>query len=200
MSVDVRPARPDEHPALIAALANAFEEDPVVNWVIRKDAQRRAALERLFASALRIYAPLGMVFTDHATTGCAMWAPPNRWRLGLYRQIALLLAMAFIGGWRRLRVCAKAVHVMEREHPERPHLYLYQLGVDPKAQGRGIGAELMRHGLALADRDRLPAYLETGNGKNLGFYRHFGFEVAGTAEVGVGAPPLWLMWRPRTAR
>lgn len=193
--MQIQPAGRNDHAHLTVVLANAFETDPIVNWVIRKDGLRRAALERLFATALSVYEPLGMTFTDASKQGCALWAPPNRWRLGLLRQAALAPTMGFIGGWSRIAVCASALHAMEREHPTAPHLYLYQLGVDPSAQGQGVGAALVRHGLELADRERLPAYLETGNERNLPFYRHLGFEVTGTTQVGRGAPPLWLMWR-----
>jgi hypothetical protein len=48
---------------------------------------------------------------------------------------------------------------------------------------------------ARADEEKLPAYLETGNEKNLGLYRHFGFEVRDEIRLSPGAPPLWTMGR-----
>jgi ribosomal protein S18 acetylase RimI-like enzyme len=193
--LEIIPATTADHSVLVVALANAFEADPVVNWVLRKDERRRRGLECLYETALSTYHPLGMVFTTADKHGAALWAPPGKWQLGLLRQILLIPTMVTVGGIGRIGVCAAALGAMDRMHPTAPHLYLYQLGVDPAFQGRGHGAALVRHGLAFADERHLPAYLETGNDKNLGFYRHLGFEVTDTITIGIGAPPLWLMWR-----
>src|SRR5205814_750721 len=67
--------------------------------------------------------------------------------------------------WRFLRMGS----ALEAKHhalcPE-PHRYLYFLGVDPPHQRKGLGGELLRPGLAQADRDGLPCYLETGKESN----------------------------------
>ena len=49
---------------------------------------------------------------------------------------------------------------MDELHPTADHWYLPLTGVDPRAQGWGLGSRLLRHALAICDRDRLPAYLE----------------------------------------
>jgi len=46
-------------------------------------------------------------------------------------------------------------------------------------QGQGIGAALMRHALERVDAERLPAYLESSNSRNISLYRRFGFELVG---------------------
>ena len=45
-------------------------------------------------------------------------------------------------------------------HPTFDHWYLPLAGVDPPAQGRGLGSVLLRHALEICDRGGLPAYLE----------------------------------------
>jgi ribosomal protein S18 acetylase RimI-like enzyme len=77
---------------------------------------------------------------------------------------------------------------MGQWHPEEVHWYLPLIGVEPNAQGKGIGAELMRHAVARCDRERALAYLESSNPRNIPFYRRFGFEVMG--EIQMGAGPL----------
>ena len=61
-------------------------------------------------------------------------------------------------------------------HPEEPHWYLPLIGVDPIEQGRGCGSALLRVGLSRCDADRLPAYLESTNPKNIPLYERYGFE------------------------
>jgi len=43
---------------------------------------------------------------------------------------------------------------MAQWHPEEPHWYLPMIGVDPSAQGKGLGAELMRHAVVRCDQQR----------------------------------------------
>ena len=63
---------------------------------------------------------------------------------------------------------------MDQSHPREAHWYLPQIGVEPNAQGRGVGAELMRHALARCDRERALAYLEASKPQNIPFYRRYG--------------------------
>jgi ribosomal protein S18 acetylase RimI-like enzyme len=89
-----------------------------------------------------------------------------------------------------------------RLHPTQPYWYLEVVGVDPTAQGLGIGTRLLEPVLALADETGQRCYLETMTERNVGWYRGLGFEVR---EAGVrfvsGGPPNWTMIRhPRSRR
>ncbi|KAF2464817.1 acyl-CoA N-acyltransferase [Lindgomyces ingoldianus] len=53
--------------------------------------------------------------------------------------------------------------------------YLMSLAVDPEFAGRGIASSLVKWGLAKADRDGLPAYLESTPAA-VGMYKRLGFE------------------------
>ena len=74
-----------------------------------------------------------------------------------------------------------------------PHWYLAGIGVDPSAQGRGIGAALLAPGLESAARGGLPAVLLTNNDANLPFYERHGFEVVRADETPKGGPKAWAM-------
>ena len=98
---------------------------------------------------------------------------------------------------RVLRETAKPEHLddllatfekMGEWHPEEPHWYLPIIGVEPNAQGKGLGAALMRHAVARCDQERALAYLESSNPRNISLYLRHGFEVMG--EIRVGAAPL----------
>lgn len=69
-------------------------------------------------------------------------------------------------------------------HPDEPHWYLPMIGVDTFQQCRGIGSRLMNYALEICDRDRLPAYLESSNPRNIPLYERHGFEVTGQIQVG----------------
>ena len=53
----------------------------------------------------------------------------------------------------------------------------------------------MAYALERCDRNRLPAYLESTNPRNIPMYRRFGFEILGTIQVG-SSPPMVPMLRP----
>lgn len=79
--------------------------------------------------------------------------------------------------------------------PPEPHWHLAFIGVDPMAQGRGIGGALLRHVLPLVDEQGSQAYLESTNPRNVSLYERFGFGA--TQEIRIGsAPPLYPMVRP----
>jgi len=88
----------------------------------------------------------------------------------------------------------------ERVHPAESHWYLEVLGVRPETQRYGVGTQLVGLGLARAERQGLPCYLETARPRNVEFYRRFGFEVVNDAlSLVPDGPTHWAMWRPRRA-
>lgn len=62
-------------------------------------------------------------------------------------------------------------------------------------QGRGVGSLLLRETLAEWDRERMPAYLECSNEKNLPLYERHGFRVTEEFRVARDAPMIWFMAR-----
>jgi len=80
-----------------------------------------------------------------------------------------------------------------KHDPSEAHSHLGPIGVDPGAQGRGIGQQLVGHYCEELDRTGTAGYLETDRPENVRFYGHFGFET--TAEIPVLGIPNYLMWR-----
>jgi GNAT superfamily N-acetyltransferase len=72
--------------------------------------------------------------------------------------------------------------------------------VDPARQGQKLGDKLMAHALARCDSDRLPAYLESSNPRNLSFYQRHGFEILGKIQVGSSPSIVPMLRKPRERR
>ena len=66
--------------------------------------------------------------------------------------------------------------------------------VRPEAQGLGLGGTLLAGGLAWADAEGIPAYLEATNRRNAAFYARYGFEVVGVVKA-PEYPEIIGMWR-----
>ena len=78
--------------------------------------------------------------------------------------------------------------------PPGPCWYLNGISVDPSAQRTGLGSALINQMLPRIDDDALPAFLDTSEPDNLGYYERFGFLV--TAELTLpNGIPLWGMTR-----
>jgi ribosomal protein S18 acetylase RimI-like enzyme len=193
----IRLASEDDLPALSAVLARAFDQDPFWRWIVGDQGDYPARLGRGFAAQLRHLAlPGGLVWCGEQHQGAALWSAPGQWQLGILQQLRFLPDFVRMTEWQRLWKVSRAIQAVQDAHPHTPHYYLQVLGVDPVHQGKGWSRPLIETGLALADRDNQPAYLETAEESNLSLYHRYGFEVTQTlTDLPGNPPPLWCMWR-----
>ncbi|HEX9124731.1 MAG TPA: GNAT family N-acetyltransferase [Actinomycetota bacterium] len=84
---------------------------------------------------------------------------------------------------------------VEEHQPTEPLLYLSHVGVAPERQRQGLGAALMRDGLARADREGVPSWLETSKPANAEYYTGFGFRTMFDEDAPDGGPHIWFMYR-----
>lgn len=192
-SIEVRTATPADVDALAAMLARAFDDDPVLRFMLA--ARRRDHYARRFFGwqLERLIAGEQVHIAGEALAG-AIWALPNRWRESPREGASLALRMLPSVAMRLPRVSASIV-MLERRHPRVPHMYLSVLGCEPDLQGRGLGSAAIGPGLAFADAEGLPAFLESSKERNLDFYARFGFRVMDELHLPAGGPPVWPMWR-----
>jgi ribosomal protein S18 acetylase RimI-like enzyme len=192
----IRRATLADAPRLAQTLASAFHDDPVIAWIFPDQRRRRAVLPAFMEFRLHNLAfPHDQVWMTTDETAAAVWfPPPGRWQLPLPQRLGLLAGLVRFLGLRTASILA-GLERMEARHPQdRAHWYLFILGTEQAAQGRGLGSALLAHMLARVDADQLPAYLESSSERNLALYGRHGFEV--TSEVMIpGGPTVWPMWR-----
>lgn len=191
----IRRARREDTPALAAALARAFLDDPVATWAWRADGERLAALERFQATRIKQLIGYEEVWCSEDMSCAALWAPPGHWHSTIAETLELVpcfLRPRLIG---RMPLVALGWEKLERGHPrEPPHYYLAVLGTDPPAQGRGIGSAVLGGVLEQCDRDGIGAFLESSKESNIAFYARHGFRVTEELRLTRG-PKMWRMWR-----
>ena len=179
-------------------MARAFSTDPMFAWIFPDPARRTQSIEQLLGVLVEYSLRYGHVTESDDGMAVAAWMPPGRkvTLTGLVR--AGMLKVPFQIGFRPFARFMKANDIMEKLHkkyvPE-PHWYLFGIGVDPELQGRGLGTALVKEGLASADAESCPCYLETSEERNLAFYERHGFVVVETAVLGDEGPPAWAMRR-----
>jgi len=178
----------------VASLTLAFSSDPVMRWGW-PDAKRYLTYWPRIADAFG-----GGAFdhgTAHGLEDCvavALWLPPGvgpdgETVMGSMRESMDDQTFEDING---------VFEQMDELHPDNDHWYLPLTGVDPVAQGRGLGTTLLRHGLKTCDSDGLPAYLEATSPRNRNLYARHGFNIVEIIQAGT-SPPLWAMLREPTS-
>ena len=170
-----------------AALLTAFASDPITRWAMPDPAAFLDAFPHVLAHMGALGKPTGRGFLAEGNRAAALWIPPGEGS-----------DMEALGGALAELQMPEEVpeffEAMAAHHPESPHWYLPFIGVDPGAQGKGLGSALLDTALVMVDADRLPAYLESTNPRNIPLYERFGFRVVGEIQVG-SSPPMHPMWR-----
>jgi ribosomal protein S18 acetylase RimI-like enzyme len=187
----VHVARRDEAPRLVAALAGAFQDDPVFRWFSPDDARRAAMLPAFFAVFVEAFTAHGDSYGDDHGAGAALWSPPGIDPMDADPGYAeRLAAVAGVDAGRLFEI----VELLHAHAPQEPHHHLQFLGVRPDRQGLGLGGALMAPGLERCDREVAAAYLEATSDRNRALYERHGFRAHGSIPI-PGGPALWRMWR-----
>ena len=187
---------------IVQTLTDAFAADPHFDWFMRPGPGREAARRGLFHMLIgQEGLTKGRIDRPASGGAAAVWMP-SEW-LGPMPLLAELLAlpsMLRMTGFARFGRLMAIRDDMDRHHPtDRPHAYLWFLGVAPAAQGRGVGSALLRAANARNDAAGLPAYLETGATRNVALYERHGFKVISEHKARPDAPTMWSMWREARA-
>ena len=185
----IRTATAQDVPALAAMLARAFYDDPVSEFAHPRARSRERRIAFFFRGRLQALVGEELCFCDAERRGCALWAPPDRWQPTTREGLRLLRLV----NHRTPQLVIGFSHI-ERAHPRRPHYYLSVLGVEPAAQGQGLGSRLLAPMLERCDSEGVGAWLESSKERNVPFYERHGFRVSEEMRF-PGGPPLWLMWR-----
>ncbi len=162
-SLAVVSATENDRTRMIATLVAAFTADPFIRWML-PDAHEYLTT---FPEVLRHYG--GRAFEHGAAhrtsdgSGVALWLPPD---VGPDEEALGAVVQEGVATEQQ----EEAFGVLEQvgaSHPEEPHWFLPAIGVDPHAQGRGIGSALLAHALAAIDEKREIAYLESTHPRNV---------------------------------
>ena len=180
MPFAVRRATPDDIDAVVAVEAAAFADYPHWVWVEPDPAARAVAVAAFYGADLPPLVALGatdVVEDGGAVVAAAVWCRSGDlagdWGADALGALAPPVAARL----------ATALALMQGNAPTEPHRYLDVLAVDPARQGAGLGTRAVAAGLARADAEGAPCYLETARSANLPLYHRLGFETVSTAPL-----------------
>jgi len=177
----------------IATLTLAFSTDPANRWCWPGTAEYLTAFPE-FVRALggkAFAAECGFEIAGGA--GAALWLPP-----GVEPDEAQLIEIIQRSVHAsRQNALFEIIQQMGTYHPPTTHWYLPFVGVEPMQQNRGLGALLLRPILERCNHERLPAYLESTNPRNIPFYESLGFRRVGMIQSGTSPEIVPMLREPQ---
>ncbi|MBV8453883.1 MAG: hypothetical protein JOZ29_16660 [Deltaproteobacteria bacterium] len=198
---------PNQDADAAAVLGRAFVDDPLIKAILPpiEDATERARrmgqmFEVALASQRSSGQPLVGVLHEGQVGAAAIIEqavrPPSVASIVLHG-LALVPALARMGGLGGMRRTVAALDVLTRNRPTAPHLYLNVLGVEPSLQRRHFGVAVLDwlHDQTALRPDLVGVYLETATEANVGYYSHVGYRVTG--EIYPLGVRMWQMLQPR---
>lgn len=195
MSDMIFPAGSTEVAAVVETLAQAFQTDPALSWILPDDAHRARALRGLFRVLVPADGRAGMVLRSAKDEAASLWRAPGQAHSGtleFLRTVVPLVATFGLALPRGLKVQAG----IDAHRPSGRFWYLHYVGVRPAHQGKGHGGRIIRAQTAIADAEGLSCWLETATPGNVPLYERLGFVTQVEWDVPGGGPHFWGMMRP----
>lgn len=193
-SPEITTAGGDDLHTLVDTLSDAFEHDPVLNWIF-PDARLYPDLFRLILNGSSL--PQGLVHLESGGRGAALWLPPGvpfDLPLGLPLLSLIARCLRYMGPGPLLRLRQQGT-LFARHRPPQPHFHLQFIGCRQRDQGLGVGARLLKTGTLACDSRGEAAYLECSNPRNIPLYERHGFVTRSEASLPGNGPTVWFMWR-----
>jgi GNAT superfamily N-acetyltransferase len=168
-----------ERRALLEALARAFRDNPM-NIAIHGEApERRVRANRAGLRALvldsQAHAARRVIRAEGKVVGGFIAIPPDGFPLPRPR-LRYQIGCIWHQGLRAMEQWSQVHFELGQLHPVEPCWYLAAFGVDPIAQGRGLGARLITELGRVVAEQPAPIYLESDREQSICFYRAHGFE------------------------
>jgi len=174
--------------AMAQVLAQSFEEDPLVSFILPTKKTRVKTVAKFFRAMGRLNIRGNMAFgIADPLEGVAVWNFPNQPDASASPKDLLtflpVLLSSYPFGARRARAVFRQIEASHKKYANNPHFYLDNLGVLAHARGRGLSSKLIRPFLEMADSQKVIAYTDTVTESNIALYEHFGFECVERSPV-----------------
>jgi GNAT superfamily N-acetyltransferase len=195
LTTKAHPATSEERSQVVSALCRAFFDDRIYRWLVPDDAQRRRSAETFYSRFVDTCWPHGGIYAAAQGLAAALWLPPDKQLVPDEEAEAFLKELIdSAGDDAASERMAQLLQLLDEHYPTDVCWYLAFMGVEPAAQGRGIGGDLLAAVLTQADRDGMPAYLEASCPESRRLYERHGFRTVRELTV-ADSPTIYAMWR-----
>lgn len=157
-------------------LSRAFDTNVSVNFLVKQDSKRQERIRFLMDYAFETCMGTGEVLWSDDKKACALIQYPDQKKTSV-KSIWLNLQLLFKSiGLLRMGQILNREKVLKKNAPPASALYLWFIGVDPSAQGKGVGSAFVQEIIDKSVAMQRPIYLETSMVQNVPFYQKLGFE------------------------
>ena len=204
MTLAHRPMQRTELETAAGVLSRAFLSNPIFAAALSHiDAGKRLdvllGIKRGFVRAALRSQHADVITNDGQVVAAALSCHASEYPVSLATMFVQGTG-CIVAGPRALWKFLMANAAVTPRHLTGPHHYLFELGVDPPMQAKGVGRRLLDVFCARADREHLPCYLETDRETSMRLYRSVGFAVVGEYDIPrVGDVHMWSLVRPASA-
>jgi len=177
---------------VVKILAESFDENQSVNYIVKSDQKRQQRIKALMSYSFDVCSLFGEVYLNEEKTGCALIMYPHKKKTTLKTiWLDLKLVVNSIGISRAGKAMSRESQIKSR-YPKEPFFYLWFIGINKSAQHQGEGSKLLSEVIKEAEKQSLPILLETSTLKNIPWYTRFNFEIYDEIEF---TYPLFMLKR-----
>lgn len=194
----ILPARLTEAAGVVETLAQAFQTDPALSWILPDPDHRASALRSLFRTLVPADMRAGVTLRSAGDEAAALWRAPGQAHSGTLEFLRTVLPLIATFGTALPRGL-KVQGGIDAHRPKGGFWYLHYVGVRTAHQGKGHGGRIIRAQTAVADAEGLPCWLETATPENVPLYERLGFVTQVEWDVPGGGPHFWGMMRASAA-
>jgi len=168
---------------VVDILAQSFEDNKSVNYVVKQDAKRKERIRGLMEYSFDVCKAFGEVWFSDDEQACALILFPDKKKSTPASILWDVKLAASVIGLSRVGQVLGRESKIKAFHPKQPFAYLWFIGVIPSAQNHGKGSDLLDELIKRYSAGGRPIYLETSVERNLPWYKKHGFEIFETLQL-----------------
>jgi ribosomal protein S18 acetylase RimI-like enzyme len=169
-------ARYSHKEIIVDILANSFDDNKSVNYVVKQDERRRERIRHLMEYSFNVCQSFGRAVLSENKKACALILFPDKKRTTIKSILwDIKLIANCIGPMGAGKAMSREKQIRNLQ-PKEPIYYLWFIGVKPEEQNRGIGSALLSEITRDAEQLNRTLCLETSTERNIPWYQKFGLE------------------------
>jgi hypothetical protein len=191
----------EDIPDAARVLADSFRHDPIFNYIFLTKERYHQYAPWLFSTWVRWAILYGKAWMTEDKKVVLLARSPERANMNLWSMIrsGMLPTPVKLGYTSFKRFYFEIVTLLDKKHftimGKEPHWLGWMLGVDPGASSNTSGLVLINHLTQIADKGKVPIYLETSIGRNVTLFHYKNFRIKDEAQITKGNFPLYFMVR-----
>ena len=164
--------------AIVASiLANSFNNNQSVNYIVIQDRRKVARLKALMEYSFDVCFLFGDVFLTDDKKGCALIVYPDKKKTTLKSLLLNAKLVLRCTGLYNVKKVMKREAAVSGVHPDGLIYYLWFIGVTDAEQGKGIGSQLLDFIVKEGRIQKRILCLETSTQRNIPWYQKKGFQI-----------------------